>query len=109
MVCGDAVVASHPQLFGRDQTHCDWRHYILLAERKPGVLRNGAPFADLPTPLRQLQRTLLRREGGDWVMVRGCWPAVPAFGLEAVLVAVELVMESGTPSVERVLKRCWRA
>ena len=24
----------------------DWRHYIDLVERKPGALRNGAPFCD---------------------------------------------------------------
>lgn len=29
--------------------------------------------------------------------------AIPAHGLEAVLVAVELVLESGVPSVEHVL------
>jgi transposase len=32
--------------------------------RKPGALRNGAPFADLPDPLQRLRRALLRHEGG---------------------------------------------
>ena len=41
----------------------DWQHYIPLIQRKPGALRNGAPFADMPEPLQQLRRALLRRPG----------------------------------------------
>lgn len=102
VVAGEAKVASHARLFDRGQTRYDWRHYIAIVERKPGVLRNGAPFADMPPPLRQLQRALLRREGGDRVMAQ-VLAAVPKFGLEALLVAVELVLESGAPSAEHVM------
>ena len=35
----------------RGQTSYDWQHYIPRVQRKPGVLRNGAPFADMPAPL----------------------------------------------------------
>ena len=31
-------------------------HYIALIERKPGALRNGAPFKTMPEPLQELQR-----------------------------------------------------
>jgi hypothetical protein len=72
-----------------------------LIERKPGALRNGAPFADLPEPLLRLRGLLLPREGGDRVMAK-VLAAVPKTGLEAVLVAVELVLESGNPSAEHV-------
>ncbi len=101
IVAHDALVASHPRSFARNQTHYDWQHYIPLLERKPGALRNGAPFADLPEPLQRLRRLLLCREGGDRVMVK-VLAAVPKAGLEAVLVAVELVLESGIPSVEHI-------
>jgi hypothetical protein len=40
----------------RDQTVYDWQHYIPLVQRKPGALRNGAPFADMPEPLQRLRR-----------------------------------------------------
>ncbi len=84
----------------------DWQHYLSLLERKPGALRNGAPFADLPEPLQKLRRGLLRHEGGDRVMAQ-VLAMVPAAGLEAVLVAVDLALESGPPSgrvsVEHVL------
>ncbi|WP_179894854.1 hypothetical protein [Burkholderia sp. JKS000303] len=37
-------------------TFYDWRHYVTLVERKPGALRNGAPFITMPQPLQLLQR-----------------------------------------------------
>jgi len=102
VVAEDQIVASHARLGDRGQTSYDWQHYIPLVQRKPGVLRNGAPFADMPAPLLSLQRVLLKRPGGDRVMAQ-VLAAVPTAGLDAVLVAVELVLESGAVSAEHVL------
>jgi transposase len=102
VVAEDRIVASHARLGDRGQTSYDWQHYIPLVQRKPGVLRNGAPFADMPAPLLSLQRVLLKRPGGDRVMAQ-VLAAVPTAGLDAVLVAVELVLESGAVSAEHVL------
>ncbi len=107
LVAHDAVVASHLRSLERDKTRYDWQHYIPIVERKPGALRNGAPFADMPEPLLQLRRLLLKREGGDRIMAK-ILAVVPKAGLEEVLVAVELVLESGNPSpehIENVLSR----
>jgi transposase len=101
LVAHDAVMASHLRCFERNQTRYDWQHYIPLIERKPGALRNGAPFADMPEPLQHLRRQLLKREGGDRIMAK-VLAAVPKSGLEAVLVAVELVLESANLSAEHV-------
>ncbi len=79
----------------------DWQHYIPLVERKPGALRNGAPFADLPPSLQRLRNGLLKREGGDRIMAR-VLACVPKHGLEAVLVAVELVLEAGVLNAEHI-------
>jgi hypothetical protein len=57
--------------------------YIPLIQRKPGALRNGAPFADMPEPLQQLRRALLRDPGGDRVMAQ-VLAIVPRAGLDAV-------------------------
>lgn len=102
VVAEDQVVASHERLSDRGQTRYNWQHYIPLVQRKPGVLRNGAPFADMPEPLIQLQRVLMRRTGGDRVMAQ-VLAAVPTAGLEAVLVAASLVLETGAVSAEHVL------
>ena len=101
-VYGDAVVACHERLTERGHVRYDWQHYIALVERKPGALRNGAPFADMPAPLKRLRQGLMRDKDGDRVMSQ-VLAAVPRAGLESVLVAVELVIESGVLSVEHVL------
>jgi len=102
VVADEALVASHERLTDRGQTRYDWQHYIPLVQRKPGALRNGAPFADMPPALHQLRQILLRHAGGDRVMAQ-VLAAVPSAGLDAVLVAVELVLESGAVSAEHVL------
>ena len=88
--------AIHVRLANRGRTAYDWQHYIPLVQRKPGALRNGAPFAELPSALKALSGQLLRRDGGDRIMAQ-VLSVVPVAGLEAVLVAVELMLE-GTGS-----------
>ncbi|MET0014360.1 MAG: IS21 family transposase [Sedimenticola sp.] len=68
------VIAVHDRVFSRDhsasgKTIYDWRHYLSVVQRKPGALRNGAPFTELPESFKQLQRKLLKRPGGDREMV----------------------------------------
>ena len=104
VVFDEVVIADHERLSNSGQTCYDWQHYVPLVQRKPGALRNGAPFADLPAPLQVLRRGLLREAGGDRAMAQ-VLALVPRAGLEAVLVAVELALESGAPgriSVEHV-------
>ena len=90
----EAIVASHDRPANRGHICYDWQHYIALVQRKPGALRNGAPFADMPAPLQRLRQGLLRHDKGDKIMaqVLNC---VSSHSLEAVLVAVTLVIESG--------------
>jgi transposase len=101
VVAEGQVVAQHARVFGRGQTIYDWQHYIPVVERKPGALRNGAPFADLPAPLQRLQTVLMRRPGGDREMadILGC---VPTHGLDDVLAVAELALEGRNPSREHV-------
>ena len=98
----EAIVASHVRVADEGHICYDWQHYVALVQRKPGALRNGAPFADMPAPLLRLRQGLMRRDGGDRTMaqVLNC---VASHGLEAVLVAVQLVIESGALSCEHVL------
>jgi hypothetical protein len=97
IVADDRVVAEHQRLAGKNKTAYDWQHYIPLVQRKPGALRNGAPFLDLPEPLARLRRALLQHAGGDRLMAQ-VLALVPVAGLDAVLVAVELALERAGPS-----------
>ena len=56
----DEMVADHPRRFGRDQVVYDPWHYLPVLTRKPGALRNGAPFKDwdLPAPLSSVRAKL---------------------------------------------------
>ena len=70
LVAEARVIAEHARAFHRDHnskgtTVYNWRHYLAVLQRKPGALRNGAPFAELPTSFKRLQSVLLKREGGD--------------------------------------------
>ncbi len=73
-----------------------------MLQRKPGALRNGAPFLELPEAFKRLQRVLLQRIGGDREMVE-ILALVLHHDEQAVLSAVELALESGAASKQHVL------
>jgi transposase len=102
VVTEGAEIARHARCFERHQTRYDFRHYIALLGTKPGALRNGAPFADLPEPLAVLQKHLLKHPGGDRVMVQ-VLAAVPVHGLDPVIEAVRRALDAGRASGEHVL------
>ena len=66
------IVAEHPRSFGRGETVYDPWHYVPVLARKPGALRNGAPFKDwvLPTALDRVRRKLAGSDDGDRQMVK---------------------------------------
>jgi len=97
VVSGDEIVARHDRLGSRGQTAYDWQHYIDLIDRKPGALRNGAPFLDMPEVLQRLRIALMRQPDGDRTMA-DVLTCVPQAGLDAVLVSVSLALEDVTPS-----------
>ena len=102
-VCTEkAIIARHQRLLGRDQVSYDGPHTIPLLARKPGALRNGAPFAELPLLFAPLQTALRHRERqqGDRIMAK-VLAAVPTHGLETVLLAVKQVLDAGVISIEQ--------
>jgi len=64
-------VGEPARCFGRDQTVFDPWHYVPVLARKPGALRNGAPFKDwvLPAGLARIRRKLAGTADGDRQMV----------------------------------------
>ena len=101
------VIAKHDRIIQRrnDQpgrTIYDWRHYLSVLQRKPGALRNGAPFTQLPEAFKRLQTVLLKHPGGEREMVE-ILALVLHHDEQAVLTAVELALESGVPSKQHVL------
>jgi transposase len=56
------IIAEHVRIIERShhagRTIYDWRHYLSVLQRKPGALRTGAPFLELPEGFRRLQAIL---------------------------------------------------
>lgn len=106
VVAEGQVIAEHIRRFDRQHaggcTIYDWRHYLSVVQRKPGALRNGAPFAELPEGFKRLQAILLKHPGGDREVVE-ILALVLQHDEQAVLTAVELALESGAPSKQHVL------
>ena len=84
------------------RTVYDWRHYLAVIQRKPGALRNGAPFTELPESFRRLQGHLLKRLGGDREMVE-ILALVLQHDEQVVLQAVELALAGGVPTKTHIL------
>lgn len=64
---GRRVVGEHRRAFGRRKTVCDPWHYGHVLARKPGALRNGAPFKDweLPAAIERIRRKLQSAADGE--------------------------------------------
>ncbi len=98
------VVGEHPRCFGRDQTVYNPWHYVPVLARKPGALRNGAPFRDwlLPGALERVRRRLAGAGDGDRQMV-DILTAVLSDGLAAVEAACAEALREGVHSADVVL------
>ena len=107
IVAEGRVIGEHPRLITRGhdrpgRTVYDWRHYLGVIQRKPGALRNGAPFAELPEAFRRLQAVLLKHPGGDREMVE-ILALVLHHDEQTVLGAVERALDAGAASKQHVL------
>ena len=98
------IVGKHERVFGRDKTLYDPLHYLPVLARKPGALRNGAPFKDwaLPTAIHAVARKLERQAGGDRQMVE-ILSAILVDGLEAVEGACAEALDNNVHSSAVVL------
>ena len=65
------AVGEHARSFGRGEVLYNPWHYVPVLARKPGALRNGAPFKDWPLPrsIAKVRRKLAGSDDGDRQMV----------------------------------------
>jgi hypothetical protein len=98
------IVGEHRRHFGRGETIYDPWHYVPVLARKPGALRNGAPFRDWPLPasLERVRRTLNGSDDGDRQMVK-ILSAVLSDGLAAVEAACAEALAGGVHSADVIL------
>ena len=98
------LVGEHRRSFGRDQTVFDPWHYVPVLARKPGALRNGAPFKDwvLPSSLDRVRRKLAGARDGDRQMV-DILTTVLSDGLPAIEAACAEALREGVHSADVIL------
>jgi transposase len=109
VVAHGEIIAAHSRVFGRDLLICDPWHYLPVLEKKPGALRNGAPFVDweLPKSIRLVRDKILKQPKGDRAFVELLMLAGEA-GLDALAVACELTLEAGVVSAPIVMNELRR-
>jgi transposase len=98
------IVGEHGRCFGRGATVYDPWHYVPVLTRKPGALRNGAPFKDwlLPANLERVRRKLKGSDGGDRQMV-AILSAVLSDGLVTVEAACREALDQGVHSADVII------
>ena len=98
------IVAEHSRSFGRGKIVYEPWHYVPILQRKPGALRNGAPFRDwkLPRALARLRTRLAGHDDRDRQFVT-VLTAVLEDGLEAVETACAEALGCGACSADVVL------
>ena len=86
------------------KTEYDPWHYVPVLARKPGALRNGAPFKDwvLPAALDRVRRKLSGSDEGDRQLVK-IFAAVLTDGLPAVEAACAQALAEGVHSADVIL------
>ena len=98
------IVGEHARSFGRGETVYNPWHYVPVLARKPGALRNGAPFQgwDLPPAMERVRRRLKAADDGDRQMVL-ILTAVLSDGLDAVEAACQQALAENVCSSAVVL------
>jgi transposase len=98
------VVGEHARRFGRGETIYDPWHYVPVLARKPGALRNGAPFKNWPLPasLERVRHKLKGSDDGDRQMVK-VLSAVLTDGLATVEAACAEALAGGVHSADVIL------
>jgi len=101
----DKVVANHPRRFARDGVIYQPWHYLDVLEKKPGALRDGAPFKqwdDLPTAMASMRHKLAQVVGGDRQFV-SLLCAAKEHGIERVAKGCQAALDQGVTQAEWVL------
>lgn len=104
-ICNGKEIATHERRFSIGQIYYDWKHYLPLLMRKPGALRNGAPFKEmhLPEELQIVRQHLHRQSGAGAKNFVRILSYIPQMTMEAVQAACGKAIQAKTISSEVIL------
>lgn len=104
VVANNNIIAEHKRCFARNVSVFEPWHYVSLLSRKPGALRNGAPFEQwqLPAAMTQIKDHYMTVTGGDRDFVT-LLLLVQEHGIELIDMACELALEQKTIRLPAVI------
>lgn len=110
VLCAGELIGEHARCFEHGRTLYNPWHYVAALERKPGALRNGAPFKDwnLPASMTRLRERLAKHADGDRQFVE-VLSMVALYGLEAVSDACASALEEQVVSSAHVVNLLHRS
>ena len=97
LVVDQKIVAEHKRHFTKNISYFEPWHYVPLLLRKPGALRDGAPFLEwaLPTSMKRIRSSYMKGKGGDRDFVE-LLMLVQEHGIETVGIACDRAVEQNT-------------
>ena len=98
------IVGNHRRKFTRGETSYDYQHYLPVLAKKPGALRNGAPFIDidLPEELQKVRQHLEKYPNGtrDFAHILSY---IPIESMESVVAACQEAITNGNISKDVII------
>ena len=97
VVADQQIIAEHKRRFTKNISYFEPWHYVPLLLRKPGALRDGAPFIEwqLPAAMNKIKVRYMDTKGGDRDFVELLMMA-QEHGIETVEIACDLAVEQKT-------------
>lgn len=97
VIADNEIIAEHKRNFTRNISYFEPWHYVPLLDRKPGALRDGAPFLDwkLPKAMEQIKDHYMRGCGGDREFVDLLLLALE-HGIDVVETGCDMALEQHT-------------
>jgi len=104
LVAGHEVIAEHKRRFTKNISYFEPWHYVPLLARKPGALRDGAPFVEwqLPAAMNKIKDLYMDSKGGDRDFVELLMQA-QQHGIEAVAMACDLAVDQKTMRLSTII------
>ncbi|WP_204844752.1 Mu transposase domain-containing protein [Paremcibacter congregatus] len=98
------VIAEHKRRFTKNISYFEPWHYVPLLTRKPGALRDGAPFVEwqLPAAMNKIKDLYMDSKGGDRDFVELLMQA-QQHGMETVAMACDLAVEQKTMRLPAII------
>ncbi len=106
IVSGKKIIGEHDRCFKRHKRIYNPWHYVPILERKPGALRNGAPFKDfkLPASMQKIRTILSSHPDSDKKFTK-ILLEVQEYGLDKVDKICLEVLSTGFCNAELIVQR----